>query len=204
MKPTPFFILFAIIFLQSASVFGQKITVVSGDLKAIKGLKKLNIEYDYSNMSVGKYDKEEDYVNEKVAEKNEANPGKGDEWKGKWIGDREKRFQPKFEELFKKYLKADISIGQFDDADYTMVLRTTHTEPGFNIGMGIIRKVAHTNLEAVFYKKGSNSPVLVISIYRSPGEDAMGYDFDRAHRIQESYAKAGKSLGKFITNKCLK
>ncbi|MGJ7031130.1 hypothetical protein GGU45_001623 [Niabella hirudinis] len=32
----------------------------------------------------------------------------------------------------------------------------------------------------------------------APGRDAMGVDFDTSWRISEAYAKAGKSLSKYI------
>ena len=189
--------------LVSATVtFGQKIAVKSGNLNFLKGQKKINIEYDYSNMGVGKFEKEEDYIKEKVAKLNEKEAGTGDKWRENWVADRQSRFEPKFEELFNKSLaKNNLAGGDFDDAEYTLILKTTFTEPGFNVG--VARKNAYTDLEAVFVKTGSTDPVAVVTIQKSPGRGGMGYDFDTGFRIQESYAKAGKELGQYLAKKVL-
>lgn len=52
----------------------------SGDLKVLKGQTILNLQYDYSNMSVGKFDKESDYVADRTADMNKKKPGTGDQW----------------------------------------------------------------------------------------------------------------------------
>lgn len=105
-------------------------------------------------MGVGKYDREEDYVNKKVEDYNNKYPGtgRGDQWKEAWIGDREARFEPKFEELLNNYLKPKgISIApEHTGAVYTMILKTTFTEPGFNVY--ITKKPAIVNVEAILLK----------------------------------------------------
>ncbi|WMJ73359.1 hypothetical protein RCC89_09310 [Cytophagaceae bacterium ABcell3] len=203
MKKKSLLFILTILLLQGTMGFAQKIKHTSGDLKSIKGISKLNIVYDYSSMSVGKFDKEEDYVSEKVEKYNKKEPGKGDKWKENWVADRENRYQPKFETLINKSLrKQNVVVGNFEDAEYTMILKTTHTELGWNVGVS--RVPAHTNMEAIFVKTGTTEPVLTITIKKSPGRDAAGFDFDSGVRVQESYAKAGKSLGKFLAKKSLK
>lgn len=194
---TKFIILTSICVLTGFSGFTQKIKLTSGDLGFLKGETNINVEYDYENMGVGKFDKEEDYIAEKVEQYNKKEAGKGDEWKETWVADREDNFQPKFEELFNKNLeKSNVKIGAFPDAAYTMLVKTTYTEPGFNIG--VARKNAHTNLEVVFINNETQEEVSTLSITKSPGLGAMGYDFDSGLRIQESYAKAGKELGQYL------
>lgn len=196
-------LIMTLLLLASVTVVcAQKINVKSGGLDFLKNQKKLNIAYDYSNMGVGKFDKEEDYINKKVTELNEKEAGSGDKWKESWISDRKERFEPKFEELFNKTLeKNNLVGGDFSDAEYTLILKTTFTEPGFNVG--VARKNAYTDLEAVFVKTGSTDPVAIVTIEKSPGRGGMGYDFDTGFRIQESYAKAGKELGQYLAKKVL-
>ena len=72
--------------------------------------------------------------------------GTGDSWAIKWVEDREARFEPKFEELFNKHLEDDgVKLGRYPEAQYTLILKTTHTEPGFNVG--VMRRPAHINVE---------------------------------------------------------
>ena len=180
--------------LIATTSFGQKIKVVSGDIKALEGVTELKIEYDYSNLSVGDFEVEDDYINEKVAELNEDEAGTGDSWKVKWFEDRPEKFEPKFEELFSKYA-GSIESGQDVDSDVVMNVHTTFLEPGFNVG--VARRPALINLEVTFTKGGEE--LVVITVLKAPGSGGMGFDFDTGWRMAEAYAKAGKSLAKYLT-----
>lgn len=184
--------------LIATTGFAQKLKLTSGKLDFLKDQKTINVIYDYETMGVGKFSKEEDYVNEKVSDYNQKEAGKGDEWKKNWIADRKNRFEPRFEELMNAHLeKYDVAVGSYPDAEYTIVLKTVFTEPGFNVG--VMRRPAFVNLQAVFVKTASlTDEVAVVTIDKSPGRDAMGFDFDSGYRIQESYAKAGKELAQYI------
>lgn len=182
------------IILMATPLFGQKIKVVSGDLNNLQGITELRIEYDYSDLGVGKFDVEADYIDKKVKELNEDEPGSGDSWKEKWFEDRSLKFEPKFEELLSEYAPF-IKSGQDVQAEITLIVHTTFIEPGFNVGVS--RKPALINLELTFLK--GDEELVVISMLKSPGNAAMGFDFDTGYRISEAYAKAGKSLGKYLT-----
>lgn len=195
----------ALIVFTATSVKAQKIKVTKGDLSFLKGQTEVLVEYDYSDMAVGKFDKEEDYVNKKVDEYNSKKAGSGDEWKENWIGDREKRFHPMFEELLNKYTtKANCNFDQSNvNAKYTLILKTTFTEPGFNIG--VVRKDAMINVEVIFVETANKDNILAImTMDKVPGYGAMGNDFDTGYRISEAYAKCGKSLGAFLMKKAFK
>ncbi|MCD4833072.1 MAG: hypothetical protein K8R31_04690 [Bacteroidales bacterium] len=194
----------AILVLSVTAIQAQKIKVTNGDLSFLTGQATILLEYDYSEMAVGKFDKEEDYVNKKVAEYNEAEAGRGDTWKDNWEADREGRYHPKFEELLNNYTKkANCNFDQTNsDALYTLILKTTFTEPGFNIG--IVKKDAMINVEVKFVETANTENILaVITITNIPGR-GMGNDYDAGYRIQESYAKCGKSLGAFLVKKAFK
>jgi len=156
-------------------------------------LSELKIAYDYSGLAVGKFDVEADYIEKKVSEKNEDEAGTGDLWKQRWFDDRPLRYQPKFEELLGDYAPT-INSGPDVEAEITMMVHTTFIEPGYNVGVS--RKPALINLELTFLR-GEES-VLVMTLTKSPGNAAMGADFDTGTRISEAYAKAGKSLGKYF------
>lgn len=193
------FVLTTCIFSQS---FAQKTKVYEGNFKALKGETMVNVEYDYSNTSVGKFDKEQDYLDEKVQEKNEEESGSGDSWLIKWKSDREERFEPKFEELMNEYLSKDgVKVGKYPDAKYTLILKTTHTEPGWNVG--VMRKSAHINADIWLVETGSEDALGKMEMRKVPGRDAWGLDFDTGYRLQEAYAKCGKSLAKYLSKKAL-
>jgi hypothetical protein len=185
-----------LLLFSGISVHSQDL--VSGDLGFLKGQKALQIEYLYDGMTVGKMS-EVDYVNKKVSEYNAKEPGKGDKWLTAWKGDREAKFQPKFEELFARYTadKGVKSGESVKDAQYVMVVKTTFTEPGFNIG--IMHQDANINIEVTFYEIANRDKELAKVVNKKiPGSTGTGYDFDTGGRIAEGYAKAGKNMGKFL------
>jgi len=201
MKNLKIFLLIILFAAFSVNSFSQKLKLTKGDLKFLKGVKELKLSYTYDNMNVGKYS-EEDYVAKKKKEYNEDEAGRGDKWEKMWVEDRERRFEPKFEELFVKYLsdKADADAGQHSDAEYMLIFHTYFTEPGYYIG--ISQAPAYINCEAIFVKTSNPEEVLaVVDIKKSPGRS--GASWDTGERIKEAYAKAGKELAKFLLKKKL-
>jgi len=190
------FLMVCLLCLISIASFGQKIKVVSGNINNLQGMSELKLEYDYSGLGVGKFDVEADYLDKKVAEKNEDEAGTGDLWKENRFNDRPIRYEPKFEELLGDYAPF-IKSGKDVEADLTLLVHTTFIEPGYNVG--ISRKPALINLELIFLN--GDEELLVMTMMKSPGSGAMGYDFDTGYRISEAYAKAGKSLGKYLSGK---
>lgn len=176
-------------------VSAQKVVLASGDATSVKQEKVINIEYDYSSFGVGKFKTEEEYVNSKKADYNKDEPGKGDKWHEGWVGARTTRYQPKFEELIndgvaKKGMKFTASA----EAKYTLKVKTTFVEPGFNVG--VMKKPAYVSFEYVFYETADPSKIVATFTQKEvPGSQFGGYDFDVGTRIAESYAKGGKMLG---------
>lgn len=183
----------ALLFFTTIAM-GQRVREVSGDPGIVNNVKKLNIVYDYSNMEVGKKS-EKEYVNEKKDAYNSKEPGRGDKWAQPWVDDRQNRFEPRFEEVFNSV--GDKIVGKFPSEKYTIILKTTFTEPGFNIG--VMRKNAYIDVEAWIVETADQSKVIAkLSVENCPGRTAFGTDFDNGLRLQESYAMAGKALGKYF------
>lgn len=173
----------------------QKFKVLSGDAKVLSGASQVNVSFDYSKMSVGKFADEAEYINKKKNEYNEKESGKGDKWEQDWIADRTERFEPQFLELFNKNSKTE--AGDFPNASYTMIVKTTRTEPGYNIH--ISRKNAEIDGEVWIVETQNPSNVVTkISFEKSKGRSFGGYDYDTGYRIQEAYALLGKSLAKYL------
>jgi len=190
----------ALLVLIITAVQAQKIKVTNGDLAFLKGQTEVLLEYDFSEMAVGKFEKEEDYLAKKVAEYNKDEAGKGDTWKEKWISDREGMFYPKFEQLLNKYTaKADCNFSrEHSTAKYTIIVKTTFTEPGFYIG--IAKKDAMINLEIKFVETANKDNVLALmTMTNIPGRG--GSDIVTGPRIAEAYAKGGKELGAYLVKK---
>ena len=61
-------------------VHAQRVRLADGKLDFLKGQSAVNIEFTYDNMSVGKFNKEDDYIISKKDEYNKKEPGRGDNW----------------------------------------------------------------------------------------------------------------------------
>jgi hypothetical protein len=192
-------LLLPVIALFTISSYAQELLVEEGNASFLKGEKSFKIEYDYENMGVGKFEKEADYVKSKVDDYESKEKGKGEKWKAGWLVARKNLYEPKFEELLNKYI-SEVDMSAFPSkttAKYTLILKTIFTEPGFNIG--IMRMPASINVEYIFVETADKSKVVAkFKASKVPGRDVSGYDFDAGARIQESYAKAGKILGKYF------
>jgi hypothetical protein len=186
-------VLFSVVMLLMSGAFlnAQKMVVKSGAIDFLKNQKTLLVKYDYSNMAVGKYDTEAEYIAAKVKEGNDAEPGKGDKWKEDWFSKRTSAYEPSFEELFNKGLeKNGLSCSQTaTNAEYSMTIHTTFTDVGYFIG--ISSKPSYINAEITFTKIANNEVAAVITVEKVPGVGG----------IKESYAKLGKSLAAMISKK---
>lgn len=176
-------LLFAAFGLQA-----QKITVTSGSLDELKGQKTFLVKYDYSNMAVGKYDKEAEYVDLKTSEGNAAEPGKGDNWKKEWYEKRTKSYEPMFEELFNKGgEKSGLSCSKdAKDAAYIMDIHTTSTDVGYFVGVS--SKPSYITSEITFIKAATGEKVAVLRADKCPGVGG----------IHQAYAKLGKTLAPYL------
>ena len=171
----------------------QKIKLTEGSLDPLKGQTSIKTEFKYE-MSVGKFDKENDYIAQKKKELNEKEPGRGDTWEKNWKSERKDRFEPQFRELFSKH-SAMSTTG--DSAKYTLIFKTVHTEPGFNVHEK--SRPAYIDAEAwIVDADNPNKIIAKITIKKVLGRDVIGFDYETGVRLQEAYKKAGKELGGFI------
>ena len=80
-----FVLVLVLAMVPGAMLNAQKIKMKSGSLDFLKGQTSLLVKYDYSNMAVGKFTDEAEYIAKKKAEYNEKEAGKGDKWAEAWV-----------------------------------------------------------------------------------------------------------------------
>jgi hypothetical protein len=196
-------LILASLLLTVNTSFAAMVKLTSGSLDVLKQETAVNVLYSYEGMGVGKSGSEKDYVDKKVAELNQKEVGRGDKWRQAWVDDRANRFQPKFENLLNKQLsgaKNPLTFGAHPDAKYTLILKTTFTEPGWNVA--IARRPALISATVLLVEtQNQTNPIATLTITKATGMDAWGVDYDTGYRLQESYAKAGKELGILIRKK---
>src|SRR5688572_3435675 len=169
---------------SSSTLFAQKMKLVEGDLKPLNGQTSVKTEFTYDDMIVGKELTEREYIADKKTKLDEKEAGRGDKWEQAWVSDRKNRFEPQFRELFAKH--SGMSTVN-ENAQYTIVFKTTRTEPGWNVG--VMRVPAFIDGEAwVVETTNPKNVIAKISILKSPGRDAWGLDYETGARLQEAYA----------------
>ena len=171
----------------------QKIKLREGDISVLKGQSSISVEFIYDGMSVGSYPDEADYIKKKMDDYNKKEPGSGDRFAKAWVGDRKTRFEPAFKEKFEEYSKILIK----PNSKYTLIFKTTSTEPGYNIY--IKRKNAEIDADVTIVETTDRTRVIAsISVSNAPGRTFGGNDYETGVRIAESYEVSGKRLGIFI------
>lgn len=196
-------LLFVFGLMLTLSSEAQKLKVVSGKLKDLSSYKSYNMVYTYNEgLKIGKKT-EESYLEEKRVKKNEAEAGTGDAWVAKWEENKGGgRFFDKFETLFNDVLSEKGVSGSRDnaDADCTIQVNVYYLDPGFNVG--VTRRPAFLSTTATFVVDGNE--IAKVDMVKAPGQDGMGFDFDAAYRIQESFAKTAKTLAKTMAKQAYK
>lgn len=181
--------------------FSQKVKVVEGSFKNLKGISAYNLEFDYSNLSIPKYDSEEEFLEDKMAKREEKEPGTGEKFKQAWFNDREEQYEPRFIESFnKRFDDGEVKVGKDIGAEYTLKIHTTMMYAGYNVG--VMRQNSKLEATVSVFKTDAPNQVLWKAKYtKVEGKGAMGYDFDSGYRISEAYAKLAKTIAKNIQKK---
>ena len=170
---------------------------VEGNPKDLADVKEYNVVFDYSDIKVGKFKTEEDFLKDKMKKREEKEKGSGEKFKKSWFSDRDERFKPKYIESFnKRFDNGEVSVGE-NDSEYTMKIHSTWVYPGYNVG--VMRHDAELTATVSFYKTSDpNNVILALTYKKVRGRGAMGNDYNSGYRISECYAKLAKEVAKFF------
>lgn len=181
-------------------VYSQKLKVVQGNFDFFKGLKEINVEFEYENQKIFKDNlTNEEYVKVRSEDLEEATRGKGKAWEKKWVASRDLIYEPKFLELMNEYVheKEGVFFGEeLEATKYTLIVETVWLYPGWNAA--VMRHPAELTTSLKFVETNNRDVVLLeISSKKAPG-NRYGGTFSNEDRLGEGYAKTGKSLAKLI------
>jgi hypothetical protein len=199
-------IVFAL-FLVSSIMTAQDMEVIKGDFGFLKNEKEVNIEFDYSKLTLMKEKlTEEQYVANRSKELNEKTKNSGDVWKKKWASSKELIWNPKFLELMNVIYSKDSKDVNFQEnltaSKYTLIVETVWIYPGWDAG--IMKQPAKVTTNLKFVETANKSNVLLeISSEEAPG-DQWGNNYSNESRIGEGFAKTAKSLAKMLIKKVYK
>jgi hypothetical protein len=187
--------------------FAQKVKVESGSYDFLKGVKELNVEFDYSNLEMLKDNlSEETYIENRKTELNEKNAGEGDRWETKWENAKTNIWQPKFlllvNEVISKKVDGFKAEEGLSSAKYTMIVEAKWIYPGWDVYVS--KQPAKVTTTIKFVETANRDNVLLeLSSENAPG-DGFGPNFSNEVRIGEGFAKTGKTLGKILWKKGMK
>jgi hypothetical protein len=213
MKRSKHLTLLAFVLIAVLQGFGQKVTLEEGDLSPLKSEKTIAFAFTYDSMMIGSsghahhpepphpghshsQQTEAEYVAKHTEDYNKKSPGKGDEWAKAWKDDRETLYEPAFTKEFEKYG----SLQPDPKSKYTLIFKTTNTEPGFNVGF--MRHNAEISGVAWIVETANKSHVIAkISVINAPGGSFFENDYATDERIGTAYSEAGRGVGYFIKGK---
>lgn len=199
-------IVFALL-LVSSIMTAQDMNVVKGDFGFIKDQKEVNVEFDYSKLTLLKEKlTEEKYVANRVKELNEKSKNNGDIWKKKWVASKDQIWNPKFLELMNVIFNKEGKDVTFQEgltaAKYTLIVEAVWVYPGWDAG--VMKQAAKVTTNLKFVETANKSNVLLeIASEEAPG-DQWGNNYSNESRIGEGFAKTAKSLAKLLVKKAYK
>lgn len=208
MKKISFLLIAFLVALTASNSFSQKLK--SGSLHHIKGEKIINITYDYSNMAVGKFATEAEYLKKAADDRNAKDPGSGDEFVSKWNAAKTEKCQPAFEEDFNNQAEDCGLVGKSDpSAKYTLLVHITFVEQGVetvvmgtaksasvNMSIDLVETTMPNDIIATIELDGAKpkaKPKMSVG-----GVSVSKTSYDATLRIAECFESAGKQVGKMI------
>jgi hypothetical protein len=184
-------------FLFSLSTYGQKIKLLEGNFTALKGQQSFDLKFTYDHMIIGENTPEEKFLEKKEHDWNLKEQERGKAFVTQWYVDREGLYEPAFVDEF----EGNSKIRTLEkEAKYTLIVKTTRTEGGWD--GGVMTHPGEIDGELWIVESGNESSVPVkIGFYGIYGKVSNGGDFEMTTRIESAYKSAGRLLGMYLQRK---
>lgn len=179
--------------------FAQKMKVISGDFGFLKGQETIVTKLDFGEVTFYNENlSEQEYIDKRIKEIEEKNPGESDSWLEDWESFKNERFLEKFTTIASESSKkANITFTTEGNAPYTLIVKATWIYPGW-FG-GVMKQHAKVSTLLQFVESGNPDNVLLtITADKAPGDIAFVGIPNNNDRIAEGFAKTGKSLARLI------
>lgn len=179
--------------------FAQKMKVVSGDFSFLKGQETIITKLDFGEVRF--YNEnltEQEYIDKRVGEIEEKDPGESANWLKDWESFKSERFLEKFTSVAtESSKKANLAFVTEGSSPYTLIVKATWIYPGW-FG-GVMKQHAKISTLLQFVESGNPENVLLaIQADKAPGDIAFVGIPNNNDRIAEGFAKTGKSLARLI------
>lgn len=182
--------------------FAQKMKVLSGNFDFLKGQETVVVKLDFSEVTFYNENlSEQEYIDKRIKEIDEKEPGESANWVTDWESFRDTRFLEKFISIATENSKeANIDFVKDGTAPYTLIVKPTWIYPGW-FG-GVMKQHAKISTLLQFVESGNPDNVLLaIEADKAPGDIAFVGIPNTNDRIAEGFAKTGKTLAQLIDKK---
>lgn len=190
--------LFVLCFSVGVISNAQKIKIAEGGVENLMGITEYNVVFDYSNITIPNYESEDDYLEAKMAIRENKETGSGERFKRDWFAFRDSLYEPKFIETFNKFFtgKVKVKVGEQKDVKYTISVNTTFVYSGYNVGLW----PEDSKLKAIISIYETKNPEKIEFISKE------NYTRGRAtyllgNRIANAYSILGRRLATFLRKK---
>ncbi|NVO04215.1 MAG: hypothetical protein HXX09_16095 [Bacteroidetes bacterium] len=193
MKKSKLFLIGLINLIFLSFVNAQENAFVSGNLDFLKQEKAFFIDFSYDQMAVGDFRTESDYIQKKVSEQNNTEPGKGDKWLVKWNRKKGSQFEPNFITYFnKKAKKIGVKVDSTaTNSKYTILVKPYYLEEGWDVVVN--SKPAIVRLQIIVFETIDKNKQ--IAEFRITGEYYKGGPMAGGAL---AFQEAGKTFAKFL------
>jgi hypothetical protein len=195
MKPFLFlFFLFLLFF--SLGTQAQKVTLLEGDVTALKGQSTIQVTFTYDSMVVETNTPEEEFVRAKKAELEQKQAGLGARWEKSWTEDRKWKMEPSFKNMFARTLK----ISTIGKSQYSFIFRTKRIVPGWNFGVAFVQQESILDGEAMLIDTADPTKILArVEIKGMEGRGTVAqHAWETGDQIAKAYETAGRELALFV------
>ena len=172
-----YYLVYAVIVLFVNEMTPQE-KVVKGSFKSLADISQYNVVFDYTGQSIANFDSEEAFLKDKMGKRNAE---KAEEFKKKWFGDREERYEPAFIAYFNKRMNGKAAVGKNADANYTISVSTTWIYPGYNVGIGA--------------EEAKISAILIVYETANPQNILLEVEYDKSIGIEPDFKKNAYNPG---------
>ncbi|MGV3761218.1 hypothetical protein [Parapedobacter sp.] len=182
--------------------FAQKMKVISGDFSFLEGQETIMTQLDFSEVTFyNEHLTEEQYVDRRIKEIEEKEPGESANWVKDWESFKNEHFLEKFTAIATENSdKANLTFVTEGSTPYTLIVKATWIYPGW-FG-GVMKQHAKISTLLHFVESGNPDNVLLaIEADKAPGDIAFVGIPNTNDRIAEGFAKTGKSLARLIDKK---
>ena len=188
-----------LLLIFSVSVHAQRVKLLEGDLKKLKGVTEYTVIFDYANVTIPGFESEELFLKDKVDKREAKEVGLGEEFRKNWFSDRENIHEPRFIDAFNEYfvLKRKIAISKDNpNAKYTLKVAVTEIYSGYHVGVFS----QNSKLRIFVSVYASDTPEVVLFKSKEVYATGMG-TFNSGERIGAAYAVIGRKVADYFRRK---